>query len=266
MSAPLECGEHVLFGQPFRRFARARIAEAAGAQRDAAVARQSPRCGGSRAGGHRDRRSSSSRCRRASPSSPDRRCGPSAGRSRGAVRRSRSSSQPVRQRDAGVDGVDARSARGAADRSRRPGCSGSCNVPSSKPASRGARICARALHGREVDRAAGKPRPPHHRQGIVAGEQAANAGRIPEHLVERDGDEIGPNATAGRAGSSARTRRHRAARRQPSARASSISSSGCFTPEKFDCAGKANRLACAGIRGGETASRGDRGRCAARET
>ena len=131
-------------------------------------------------------------------------------------------------------------------------------MPSSKPASRGDSTCVAALHGGEVDGAAGEPGPVQRRQRVVADQQAADAGRVAEHLVERDGDEVGlPRARRSsrlvgtNAAASSSTSQPR--RRAPA----STSSSGCFTPEKFDCAGKANRLARAGSASVE--QRGQRG-------
>ena len=53
----------------------------------------------------------------------------------------------------------------------------------------------RALHGGEIDGAAGEPGPPQLRQRGVADEQAAHAGGIAEHLVEGDRHEVGPHGT-----------------------------------------------------------------------
>ena len=73
-------------------------------------------------------------------------------------------------------------------------------------------------------------------------EQAADTGRIAEHLVEGDRDEVRLQRPADRAGWSARRPPRRAARPSPVVCASATRSSGCWTPEKFDCAGNAKRF------------------------
>ena len=102
--------------------------------------------------------------------------------------------------------------------------------------------CAgRRLNGGEVDGAAGKPRPLEHSRGrAIAHSRAADAGRVAEHLVEGHHDEIGLPAVArsrrlvGTNAAASSSTSHPCDVRPPT-----IHSSGCCTPEKFDCAGNA---------------------------
>ena len=68
-------------------------------------------------------------------------------------------------------------------------------VPSSNPA--GARRAGNAAgpHRGERDRAAGEPRSAQHPQPVAAHEQAADAGGVSEHLVERGDNERRPHRT-----------------------------------------------------------------------
>ena len=170
-----------------------------------------PRCAGSRAGGRPDRRGSSSRHRRASAVV----IGPysrTSGRPLACRSASSScSSHPVRQRTrVAMRSMPARS------RWRSPmataGIDRKFSVPSSKPASPGESRCGARLHGGEVDRAAGKPRPHQAGERVAPGQQAAHAGGVAEHLVEGDRRRSRPAPPRGRAGWPARTRPRRAAR------------------------------------------------------
>ena len=129
---------------PFRRFARAGIAEAAGPQRDAFLRRRAPRPGGSRAAGRSDRRSSSSRSRRDPRRSTARTSARPGGRCRGGAPGARSAASRSGSRSASGS-CRCRRARGGAARSPPPGCSGSsaCRPrtrPRAAPA-RGRRPC-----------------------------------------------------------------------------------------------------------------------------
>ena len=99
--------------------------------------------------------------------------------------------QPIGQaRDPGLDRLHTdriQSPQTALDCS---GCSRKFRVPSSNPASP-ARGNAGALNGHEIDRAAAEPGALEFRQRRLADEKAADAGRIAEHLVERDDGEVG---------------------------------------------------------------------------
>ena len=94
----VERGSDVVVGDALGGLAGARVAEAAGPQRDALQRRPAPRRAGSRAGDRPDRRNSSSRSRRASSWSTARRCAPCGRPLEWRSATSRSSSQPVRQR------------------------------------------------------------------------------------------------------------------------------------------------------------------------
>ena len=66
-------------------------------------------------------------------------------------------------------------------------------MPSSKPGFARRQHVPLSLHGGEVHRAAGEPRAAQAGQRVVADQQTADAGRIAEHLVERDRDEVRPH-------------------------------------------------------------------------
>ena len=71
---------------------------------------------------------------------------------------------------------------------------------------------------------------------LAAGEQRADAGRPAEHLVERERHEVG--VPAGEVEPVGRDERGGVEQHVPAGSwASSIHSSGCWTPEKFDWAG-----------------------------
>jgi len=93
-----------------------------------------------------------------------------------------------------------------------------------------------ALHERGDDRPAREPRPLEPGERVAAGEQAADAGGPAEHLVERDRDEVRmPRAQVKRVRGDecGGVEQH-----VPACDcACAIHSSGCCTPEKFDCAG-----------------------------
>ncbi len=106
-----------------------------------------------------------------------------------------------------------------------------------------------SLDGGEVDRAAGEPRPLQAGERGIPNQEAADAGRVAEHLVERDRDEV--RSDGFQIEPVGRDERRRIEQDVPAVRARprSTSASGCLTPEKFDCAGNANRFGLRGVRG-----------------
>ncbi|MCU0510767.1 MAG: hypothetical protein MUC34_20855 [Anaerolineae bacterium] len=134
------------------------------------------------------------------------------------VERGEAVDQPARQRhDAVVDGVDADGGEVAqADLDR-----GDVEVVDRavlEPCFAGDEVVPVALDGGNGDGAARVPGAPEPVERLATGEERAHAGGVAEHLVEGEGHEVGATS-------------------QPCAWATSISSSGCWTPEKFDCAG-----------------------------
>ena len=224
--------------------ARARIAEASGAQRDAAARRPAPRRAGSRAGARRDRRSSSS------PSPPR------IGRRRSA-RRSAPCGRPLRvpereqllQQPAGQAARRACAMRSMPTRSRwrRPIVDGrdaqvvqrAVLEARLRPARAGARAPARSRSSPCRPRTTAAAAAPA-RRAAPAGSRRRSGSRTScrtrsvtksGRTASRSSRLVGTNAAASSSTS------------QPRACASSTRSSGCFTPEKFDCAGNANRVA-----------------------
>ena len=113
----------------------------------------------------------------------------------------------------------------------------------------GGEVVAVGLDRRDRDRPASEPRPAQLAQRPPPCDQRADAGRVAEHLVEGKGHEVRVPPRRDRGGWSGRTPPRPGARPNPRACARSIQSSGCCTPEKFDCAGKANRLLRVGSAG-----------------
>ena len=101
----------------------------------------------------------------------------------------------------------------------------------------GRRLVPLALDEGGDDRAAGEPGPLELGERLAARDQAADAGRLAEHLVERERDEV--RVPAGEVEPVGRHERGGVEQHVPAVLRArcSIQSSGCWTPEKFDCAG-----------------------------
>ena len=118
-------------------------------------------------------------------------------------------------------------------------------MPSSNPRNpaSGSSHCLRRRPRRPTkgDRAACEPRSAQLRQCRLAHDQRAGSCRVSEHLVERDRHVVWPPAAQVQ-----RIGRHECRRVEQyvpaPALATSIQSSGCWTPLKLDCAGYANNL------------------------
>ena len=123
-----------------------------------------------------------------------------------------------------------------------------------------------SLNGGEIDGAAGEPRAAEPRQASAGGSADSRRRWDSRTSCRTKARRSRAARPAGRGGWWARTPPHRAAHPNPRACASSTRSSGCLTPEKFDCAGNAKRFGRRRVALGEQRSASASDRCAVRAT